>query len=192
MIPSLRSIELGNPKHVLGWASSLLNPYEPAEISTDVAQPIARKEAPLIWFAGTVVALWFVRITFQDAYLYGQLGAMSIFFESLRETGPPAIGAVVVYAAMRHVFRLRFDYASTRLSLVLAGIAAVFYVGGICVAGYLLSDLARTTPWLVPLLLAGPAFLAVPTDRLVARYAAASRDCNSRSDSSESVLIKID
>ncbi len=104
----------------------MLNPYQSPDTTSDTSPPIARKDAAFIWFAATVVGLtcvwmlvWYV---YWNQDMIGQLLAFDFLFESIRDAGPIAIVAIVLYAAMRHVFRFRFDYASTRLSLVVAGV----------------------------------------------------------------------
>ena len=104
----------------------MLNPYQSPDTTSDNSPPLAGKDAAFIWFAATVVGLtcvwmlvWYV---YGNQELIGQLLVFDFIFESIRDAGPIAIVAIVLYAAMRCVFRFRFDYASTRLSLVVAGL----------------------------------------------------------------------
>ena len=104
----------------------MLNPYQSPDITAGSLPPTARRDAAFIWFAATVVGLTCVWMSAWFAYWNAdqidQFLPIDFFFESIEDAGPIAIAAILLYAAMRTVFRSRFDYASTSRSLIVAGI----------------------------------------------------------------------
>lgn len=103
------------------------NPYQPPEVASEPVGRV-RNDAPLIWFAGPMVGLLYADVCWQRFMYFEELGALETALELLQFAGRLAIPAVIVYAAMRYVFRSRFDYESTRLSLVIAGLVAAGYL----------------------------------------------------------------
>ena len=104
------------------------NPYQPPEILDDHVEPTRRKDAPLIWFAATLTGALYIPVTYFYALRYAELAELDAAFELLELTGALAIPGIVIYAAMRHVFRGRFDYQSTWLSLLLMGLLGALYL----------------------------------------------------------------
>ena len=106
----------------------MINPYQPSNIHTAQSPAATRREPSLIWFAATTAGLLFGWFGYFELKNVDQIGGIQAVFEALRDAGPLLIPAVAIYALARHVFRLQFDYSSTVVSLVFAGVIAFGYL----------------------------------------------------------------
>lgn len=109
----------------------MLNPYAPPEPqSLERPRVQGRDEASLIWVAVVVTPVLlahFFYLKFGGGDIQ-EIGLINVLFELLRAISPSVVLAILVYAAARHVVRQRFDYSSTRRSLICISILASPYL----------------------------------------------------------------
>ena len=144
-----------------------MNPYESPPVVADVSPTSVPRGTSLIWFAATVAGLMTISSTYMAIYIARWGDAASVFVHTLLPTALFTIPAVVIYASVSHTFKKRFYYASTSISLVVAGAIVALYAA--VVQYFTFSPLAEYWVWLAGMVIAVPlSYFVSAIERLVA------------------------